>query len=58
MGGDPIPGPLDPLVEWFEEWKATLPRVKAAPRRRYVSTKPHQPNYLHGNLNRKREAAA
>ena len=28
MGGDPIPGPFDPLVKWFEEWKATLPRVK------------------------------
>ena len=28
MGGDPIPGPLDALVKWFEEWKATLPRVK------------------------------
>ena len=28
MGGDPIPSPLDPLVKWFEDWKATLPRVK------------------------------
>ena len=28
MGGDPVPGPLDPLVKEFEEWKSALPRVK------------------------------
>ena len=53
MGGDPIPGPLNPLVKWFEAWKATLPRVKA---QLPEKTKPPRPNYLHGNLNRKRES--
>jgi len=31
MGGDPVPGPLDPLVEWFEAWKA---RARGSPSRR------------------------
>lgn len=45
MGSDPIPGPLDPFVRWFETWKATLPRVKAAPRCSLLPTKHHQPNW-------------
>jgi len=48
MGGDPIPGPWDELREWFEAWKATLPRGTYVPRRRARA-----PNYLHGNLNRR-----
>ena len=42
MGGDPIPGPHVPLVEWFEEWKKGLPKVtfEVCSRKSY--------DYLHG----------
>lgn len=42
MGGDPIPGPHDWMVEWFEKWKNRPPRVKAP-------KKHHQPNYHGGS---------
>jgi len=54
MGGDPIPGPLDPLVKWFEEWKATLPKVKTAPRRPHVKGPVHVTGYLLGSPSRRR----
>ena len=57
MGGDPIPGPLDPLVEWFEEWKATLQKVELTLSRDYVKGPVHVTDYLHGNLKMKREAS-
>ena len=37
--GDPIPGPHDWMVEWFEAWKNYYRRFLRA-----VSTKHHQPN--------------
>jgi len=27
MGGDRVPGPLDPMVRWFEEWKEEMERI-------------------------------
>ena len=54
MGGDKVPTLLDPLVEWFEAWKATLPKVKPAPRRHYVEDPVHVADYLHGNPSRRR----
>ena len=41
MGGDPIPGPMDWMVAWFEAWK-NRPRPKVTPRHH------HQPNHQGG----------
>lgn len=56
MGGDPIPGPHELLVEWFEEWKARLTKAVGAEGWPHVATKKNKPNYPHGNLNQKRRA--
>ena len=54
MGGDKVPTLLDPLVEWFEAWKATLQVVKQTPSRDYVNRPVHVADYLHGSPSRRR----
>lgn len=48
MGGDPIPGPHLPLVEWFEEYKKGLPKVIFT----WPSKKTRE--YLHGEGRKRR----
>lgn len=56
MGGDPIPGPHDFLVEWFEAWKATLTRVKPAPGKQNVEGPVPVTRYLHGSPSMRRRS--
>lgn len=52
MGGDPIPGPHTPLVEWFQKWKHIHDK-KVELGGRHVPIKSKSRRYLHG-VRRKR----